>query len=236
MLPATTAFRASETQPNISVYHARVTALEIRLDHLEGENEETEVRYLEVVAENAALREQLTEVEALKADAHSLIQEMRTRLITAEARSQESNKKHTELRALVHALEAEKTGLLQAKRSFICSHRHSYTDRVNGSAYSQLSKQDNTRTSYLSTPSIAAPENTQGWTNPCRFYIQNVPHVHSLPDTPPIFHPPYRKRLLPEMNIHQFSTPNNGPLRSSDRLLPIHELKYGALLPGATTC
>lgn len=103
-------------EANISVYHARITALETRLDQLEGENEETEVRYREVVAENAALREQLTEVEALKIDAHSLIQEMRSRLIAAEARSQEFNKKQAELQALVHALEVEKTGLLQAKR------------------------------------------------------------------------------------------------------------------------
>ena len=29
-------FRASETKPNISVYHACITTLEIRLDQLEG--------------------------------------------------------------------------------------------------------------------------------------------------------------------------------------------------------
>ena len=103
-------------EASISVYHARITALETRLDQLEGENEETEVRYREVVAENAALREQLTEVEALKTDAHSLIQEMRSRLIAAEARSQEFNKKQAESQALVHALEVEKTALLQAKK------------------------------------------------------------------------------------------------------------------------
>jgi len=102
---------------NISVYHARITALETRLDQLEGENEETEVRYREVVAENAALREQLTEVDALKTDAHSLIQEMRSRLIAAEARSQEFIKKQAEVQALVHSLEAEKKGLLQAKKA-----------------------------------------------------------------------------------------------------------------------
>lgn len=102
---------------NIGVYFARITALETRLDQLEGENEETAVRYREVVAENAALREQLTEVEALKADAHSLIQEMRSRLIAAEAHSQEFTKKQGEMQALVYALEAEKTGLLQAKKT-----------------------------------------------------------------------------------------------------------------------
>ena len=71
------------------------------------------MRYREVVAENVALRERLTKV---KIDGHILIQEMRSRLITAEARSQEFNKKQAELQVLVHALEA---GLLQMKRSFI---------------------------------------------------------------------------------------------------------------------
>ena len=104
-------------EASIGVYFARITALETRLDQLEGENEETGVRYREVVAENAALREQLTEVEALKTDAHSLIQEMRSRLIAAEAHSQEFNREQGELQALVHTLEAEKTGLLQAKKT-----------------------------------------------------------------------------------------------------------------------
>jgi chromosome segregation ATPase len=103
-------------EANIGIYHARITALETRLDQLEGENEETDARYREVVAENAALREQLTEVEALKTDAHSLIQEMRSRLIAAEARSQEFNRKQVEVQELIHSLEAEKQGLLQAKK------------------------------------------------------------------------------------------------------------------------
>ena len=105
VLPATTALRASEMKPNISVYHACITTLDIRLDQPKGETDETEVRYREVVAENAALRERLTKV---KTDAHRLIQEMRSRLTTSEARSGEFNKKQAGLQALVHALEATK--------------------------------------------------------------------------------------------------------------------------------
>jgi hypothetical protein len=53
------------------------------------------------------------------------------------------------------------------------------------------------------------------------FYTQKVPNVYSLPDGPPIFHPPFPAWLwshrdelphpLPEMDDHQLSTPNNGP-------------------------
>ncbi len=115
--------------------------------------------------------------------------------------------------------------------SLICSHRHPYSNRVNGSAYSQLNNHDDTLTSRLLAPGIAAPENSQSWTNPCPFHVQNASHVHSLPDTPPIFHPPCPTRLLPEMDVHQILTPNNGPftypiqtpsLQTNTCALPIH--------------
>ena len=100
--------------------------------------------------------------------------------------------------------------LVTSSTSLICSHRHSYTNRVNGSAYNQLNNYDDTLTSHLITPSIAAPKNSQSGTNPRPFNIQSISHVRSLPDTPPIFHPPSPTNYPPEMGIHQFSTPNNG--------------------------
>lgn len=142
-----------------SVYHARITALETRLDQLEGENEETEVRYRGVVAENAALREQLTEVDALKTDAHSLIQEMRSRLIATEARSQEFSKKQAELQAFVHALEAEKTGLLQAKKSAEEHEEHEIAHEKNKHAQqveSLMQQMDSLRARYEEVDGLAA--------------------------------------------------------------------------------
>ena len=83
---------------------------------------------------------------------------------------------------------------------------------MNRSASIQLNHHDDTLAFRLLNSRIAAPEHSQNWTNPCRFRIQNVPRVYSPPDTPHIFHPPFPTGLLPETDIHPFSTPNTGPL------------------------
>jgi hypothetical protein len=92
---------------SIAVYHARITALETRLDQLEGENEESEVRHRALVVENTALRDKLAELEDLKREAHALMQEMRARVIAAEERG----------RSEVRALEDDKAALLHANQA-----------------------------------------------------------------------------------------------------------------------
>ena len=156
---------------------------------------------------------------------------MHSRLITAEARSQEFNKKQAELQALVHALEVEETGLLQMKRPFICSHLHSCTDRVNGSSDCQLDNHDDTLTSRLSTPSIAAPENSQSWTNAFLF-LHPERTTRTLSSECATYLPPSVSRKVPTRNgyppifdaeqrsfhvYHSNSVIPDQPLRSSDR-------------------
>ena len=100
------------------------------------------------------------------------------------------------------------------------SRDHSYTRRGNGSAWIQLNYHGDTLAPRLSTPNTAAWDHPQASTSHLRSNTQNVPHVHPLSDSPPVFHAPFPARLWDDgdgpphfrlqVDNHQFSTPDNG--------------------------